>query len=304
MKIRVGTRRSALAVAQTEQVIAALKGHWPGLEVEVVRITTRGDVQLDLPLHEVGGKGLFVKEIEEAMLAGEIDLAVHSAKDLPAETPPGLAIVCYPLRVDPRDAVISRDGRGLRELPPGAMIGTSSLRRIFLLRHLRGDLKIEPLRGNVDTRLRRVREGNFDAIVLASAGLIRLGLAGAITEQLDPDSFIPAVGQGCLGIEARVGDERVVELARALNDPETERAVTAERAFLARIEGGCQVPAGGHARLRDGRLEMRGFLALPDGSFFGTAMAAGAPGEVEAIGRAVADDLLARSRAGERGTSR
>lgn len=297
--LRVGTRGSALAVAQTRQTVAALQQRWPGLAVEIVTITTRGDVQTQVPLHEVGGKGLFVKEIEEALLFGRVDLAVHSAKDLPSELPPGLALVCFPARADARDALVSREGRRLADLPEGACVGTSSLRRLFQLRHLRPDLRIEPLRGNVDTRLRRVAEGRFDAVVLAAAGLGRLGLADRITEALDPVAFVPAAGQGALALEARADDARARALVAPLNDAATETALRAERAFLARLMGGCQVPAGAHARLEGGRLVLEGFLASPDGAVFLRDRERGSEAEAEALGAALAERLLSRGRAGD-----
>lgn len=291
--LRVGTRGSALATAQTGQVVAALQKLWPGLQVEMITITTKGDVTLEVPLHEVGGKGLFVKEIEEALLAGTIDLAVHSCKDMPADLPPGLALCAYPKRADVRDALISRAGLTLDQLPHGACVGTSSLRRVFQLRHLRPDLRIEPLRGNVDTRLRKLREGRYDAVLLAAAGLGRLGLAGEITEHLDPLRFIPAVAQGALALEARVGDDWVWGIAAAVNDADTATAVTAERAFLDRIQGGCQVPAGAYARLEDGRLAIDGFLADPEGTFYVQDSVSGAPDEAAELGRELAGRLLA-----------
>lgn len=304
--LRVGSRGSALAVAQTRQVIADLQGRWPGLRVELVTITTRGDLTLEVPLHEVGGKGLFVKEIEEALLGGNIDLAVHSCKDLPAELPAGLGLAAYPRRADARDALISRAGLSLDDLPPGACVGTSSLRRVFQLRHLRPDLRIEPLRGNVDTRLRKLREGRYDAIVLAAAGLGRLGLAGQVTELLDPARFIPAVAQGALALEARVEDRWTWDVAGALNDPDTATTVGAERAFLDRVQGGCQVPAGAHARLSGDRLAMDGFLADPEGGFFARESVAGARDEAAQLGRELAERLLGQAPAGfagERGTT-
>lgn len=304
--LRVGTRGSALARAQTGQVIARLKELWPGLEVEMVVITTKGDLTLDTPLHQVGGKGLFVKEIEEALLTGEIDLAVHSAKDVPAELPAGLALVAHPRRADPRDALIAREGWRLEDLPRGARVGSSSLRRVFQLRHLRPDLQVEPLRGNVDTRLRRLAEGRFDAIVLAAAGLGRLGLADRVTEYLDPEVFIPAVGQGALALEARADDARTRELAAAIDDEETALALEAERAFLARIEGGCQVPAGAHGRITGGRLVLSGFLASPEGDFYARGRLEGRParGEAARLGDALGRQLLDEARSRGRSAAR
>lgn len=296
--LRVGTRGSALAVTQTRQVMAALQACWPGLVLEMVTIATKGDLVLDSPLHQVGGKGLFVKEIEEALLANHVDLAVHSAKDLPAEVPPGLAIGCYPRRVDPRDALIARDGLTLDTLPQGARVGTSSLRRVYQLRHLRPDLQVEPLRGNVDTRLRKLSEGQYDAILLAAAGLTRLGLAERVTEFLDPGRFIPAVGQGALALEVRLGDQCSYDVCAALNDVPTATAVIAERAFLARVEGGCQVPAGAYARVEGDHIHLDGFLAGTDGSFYAVDAVAGRSDAAADLGRTLAERLLVHAPGG------
>ncbi len=295
--LRVGTRGSALALAQTRQVVAELQRRWPGLLVEVVTITTRGDLQTGVPLHQLGGKGLFVKEIEEALLRGEIDLAVHSAKDLPSELPPGLELVAVPARADPRDAVVSRSGAGLLSLPPGARVGTSSLRRLAQIRYLRPDLAVEQLRGNVDTRLRRVEEGRCDAVVVAAAGLARLGLLERAGELLDPVAFVPAAGQGALALEARADDGRARALAAALHDPEAALALRAERAFLARLGAGCQVPAGAYARREGERLVIEGMLASPDGALFlrdREVAPAGDPEAAAAAGALLAGRLLAR----------
>jgi hydroxymethylbilane synthase len=260
----IGTRKSKLALAQSEMMRAALIEAHPGLAVELELITTKGDMILDRPLSAVGDKGLFVTEIEDAMREGRVDLAVHSAKDLPSELPPDMTLAATPCRADPRDALISRHGLRLIDLPQGARVGTSSLRRACQLRYLRPDLELADLRGNVDTRLRKLHEGQYDAIVLAAAGLLRLNLEHEISEILEPDVMIPAVSQGALGIEARAGDERMAELLATLDDPSTRIAVTAERAFLAQIGGGCQVPVGAYARLNDNTLTLIGMIGSRD----------------------------------------
>ncbi len=266
--LRVGTRGSTLARTQTDWVVGRLRDRWPGLEVEVHVIRTRGDAIQDRPLAEVGGKGLFVKEIEDALLAGRVDLAVHSAKDVPAELPAGLTLLACPPREDPRDVLVARDGLALEELPPGARVGTSSLRRQSLLRRARPDLVVVPLRGNVDTRLRKVAAGELDAVVLAAAGLARLGLLGRVTQYLEPRTFIPAVAQGILALEGRAADGGTARLALGVHDGETALALTAERAFLERVAGGCQVPMGAHCRREGERLVLDAFLASPDGGRF------------------------------------
>lgn len=263
--VTIGTRGSKLALAQTDLVRAALLATHPGLTIAIERITTRGDVVLDRPLSAIGDKGLFVTEIEQALRAGRIDLAVHSAKDLPSALPPDMAIAAFPLRADPRDVLIARGGQTLNELPPGARVGTSSLRRACQLRCLRPDLQIADLRGNVDTRLRRLREGDYDAIVLAAAGLERLGLSEQVSEYFAPEVLIPAVGQGALAVEVRAHDPAIGALLAPLDDPTTRAAVAAERAFLAHIGGGCQVPVGAYARLDGEQLVLLGMIGARDG---------------------------------------
>jgi hydroxymethylbilane synthase len=268
----IGTRGSKLALVQTDLVQAALLAAHPGLTVKIEQITTKGDVILDRPLSAIGDKGLFIAEFEDALRAGRIDLAVHSAKDLPSELPPDMALAAFPRRADPRDALVSRDGLPLAELPEGARVGTSSLRRACLLRHLRPDLRIADVRGNVDTRLRKLHEGQYDAIVLAAAGLERLGLAGEITEHLDPQVMLPAVSQGILGLEVRADDEAIAALLAPLDDPMARIAALAERAFLAQIGGGCQVPVGAYASVDlsptagpGGTLTLAGMIGAHDG---------------------------------------
>jgi hydroxymethylbilane synthase len=290
----VGTRASKLALAQTGMVRDALLAAHPALAVTVEHITTRGDLILDRPLSAIGDKGLFVTEIEDALRAGRIDLAVHSAKDLPSVLPPDLALAAFPPRADPRDALISLKGWGLLELPEGARVGTSSLRRASQLRALRPDLQIGDLRGNVDTRLRKLHEGQYDAIVLAAAGLERLGLLPEISELLDPiNVMVPAVSQGILAVEARADDAATLALLAPLDDTQARAAATAERAFLARIGGGCQVPLGAYAQIDGGRLTLTAMIGSRDGRLV-RSTCTGSAGHPAALGSALADELLAR----------
>lgn len=267
MTVRIATRGSELALWQAHHVRDALRARDPSLEVELLTIKTQGDKILDTPLAKIGGKGLFVKEIQEALLRGDADLAVHSMKDVPIEQTPGLHMAAISTREDPVDALCSRSGAGLDALPAGARIGTSSVRRVAQIAARRGDLVIQSLRGNVGTRLRKLDEGQFDAIVLAAAGLKRLGLADRITERLAPPAFLPAIGQGALGIETRADDPATTELVRAaLDDPDDGRRVRAERAFLTRLHGGCQTPIAAHATLAGDELELDGLVASLDGA--------------------------------------
>jgi hydroxymethylbilane synthase len=260
------TRKSALALAQSRALVAELSRAHPGLGIAELTVTTTGDKIQDRSLTDIGGKGLFVKEIEEALLAGEADIAVHSLKDVPGEVAPGLRIGCVPKREDPRDVIVSRSGAKLMELPEGAKLGTTSLRRQLQLRALRPDFVMVPLRGNVDTRLRKCRDGEVDAIVLARAGLVRLGRAEEATEVLEPELSLPAVGQGALAVELRVDDERTDALLEPLRDAATSRAVAAERGVLIAVQGGCQTPMAAYAIEKYGGLWLRAFLAAPDGS--------------------------------------
>ena len=262
--VRIGTRGSTLAVWQAGWVKKRLEAHWPDLRVELVPITTSGDRIQHISLARIGGKGLFVKEIEQALLAGRVDLAVHSVKDLPAELPPGLRLSTIPEREDPRDVLISAGGSSLAELPEASRVGTSSLRRQALLLHLRPDLRIEVLRGNVETRLRRQLEGRVDATVLAAAGLKRLSLRLKNGVPLDAEEFLPAIGQGALGIEIRAGDE-VAALLAPLHHPETAWAVEAERAFLSGMGGSCRTPLAARATVANGSLRLAALVASPDG---------------------------------------
>jgi hydroxymethylbilane synthase len=293
-KLVIGTRGSALARWQAGEVGRLLREAHPGLMVEEKIIVTTGDRTQTGPIIDAGGKGVWVKEIEEALLAGDIDLAVHSMKDVPAALASGLGIVAVPKRADPRDALVSRGGQALAALPPGSRVGTSSLRRVCQLRAERSDLKIELLRGNVDTRLRRVAEGAVDAAVLACAGLDRLGFGDRIAERLDAQRMLPAIGQGALALEARVADARVVELCRALADATAEVTVAAERALLAGLGVGCRTPVAGHATLNGERLTVAGLVGRPDASEMIRETLTGAPADAAAMGADLAKRLLER----------
>jgi len=296
--LRLGTRGSALAITQSGWVKRQLEAAHPGLSVELVRIKTTGDKITDVPLARVGGKGLFVKEIEEALLDGSVDLAVHSMKDVPAELPAALHIAVTTRREDVRDALISRSGEPLARLPHGAKVGTSSLRRRAQLLAARPDLEILPLRGNLDTRLRKLGENEMEAIILAAAGLHRMGLEARITECLAYDVMLPAIGQGALGIELRREDARAHALTKFLDHPETAVAVVAERALLAKLEGGCQVPIAAMGRLIDGRLRLEALVADLDGRRIIRGHVEGGPGEAASLGLKLAEELLSQG-AGE-----
>ncbi len=288
----VGTRGSQLALWQAEWVQRQLKAIAPGISVILKRIQTSGDKIQDVPLAKIGGKGLFVKEIEEALLRGEIDLAVHSMKDVPSVLPEGLEIVCVPEREDPRDALIAREGQSLEKLPVGGRVGTSSLRRQAQVLHVRPDLEIAVLRGNVDTRLRKVRENHFDAIILAASGLKRLGWEQEVTEYLSLDVSLPAIGQGSLGLEGRKDDAFVRDLVAQFEHRPTRIAVTAERALLTRLEGGCQVPIAGYATLQGDTLTLDGLVASLDGKRYIRRVLSGSADEAVSLGTRVAEQLL------------
>jgi hydroxymethylbilane synthase len=266
--LRIGSRGSALALVQAREVQSRLAKACglPTERIEIKVIRTTGDMIQDRPLAEAGGKGLFTKEIEEALLAGAIDLAVHSSKDMPTVLPAGLILSAFLPREDARDAFISRKAKSLRELPQGGVVGTASLRRQASVKRLRPDLAVVPLRGNVETRLCKIEAGDADATVLAVAGLKRLGLMAAATMVLDIDEFLPAVGQGAIGIETRVDDARTRALTATVNDADTATALAAERAFLAVLDGSCRTPIAGYARVRDGQVHFRGMIAKTDGS--------------------------------------
>jgi hydroxymethylbilane synthase len=309
----IGTRGSRLAVWQAEHVASRLQAAFPAIALRLERIRTTGDKILDVPLAQVGGKALFVKEIEEALLAGRVDLAVHSMKDVPTDLPPGLTIAAIPRREDAADVLISRRGARLADLPHGARVGTSSLRRQAQLLHIRPDLAIVSLRGNLDTRIRKLSDEGLDAIVLAAAGVARLGLAHLVTEVLPPEVLLPAIGQGALGIEVRepgweshepsaerrapraeMREASVAELVTVLDDPDTHVAVRAERAMLKRLGGGCQVPIAAWATVEADTILLRGLIAATDGVTVIRGEARGTVGEPEAVGRDLAEDLLRR----------
>ncbi|MBE9531484.1 MAG: hydroxymethylbilane synthase [Proteobacteria bacterium] len=292
-KITVATRGSMLALWQAEWVKSELEKNNPGIEVELLKIKTTGDKITDVPLAQVGGKGLFTKEIEEALLNKDADLAVHSMKDVPTFFPEGLHLRAITEREDPRDALIShKPEEKLADLKPDAVVGTSSLRRKAQLLVVRPDFKIEDLRGNVDTRLRKVKEGEYDAIILAGAGLRRLGWAERISEYIDPDVMLPAIGQGALGIETRIDDAETNELVSFFNHRDTSIAVTAERALLGRLEGGCQVPIAAFGTIDDSIVKLKGLVASVDGKRIIQDEISGPVEGAEALGVELAERLL------------
>ena len=289
----LATRKSKLALAQSRWVKSRIQDAWPEVSVELLEVTTRGDKILDVPLAKVGGKGLFVKEIEDAMLQGRADIAVHSLKDVPTEIPEGLEVSVFPKREDFRDAFISNSYSTLHDLPQGAVVGTSSLRRMAQLKSSRPDLKIESLRGNLDTRLRRLDQGDFDAVILAAAGLNRLGLSHRISSHIPVDVMLPAIGQGCLGIEFRTSDQDTREIVSSLHHEETAVCVTCERAFLERLEGGCQVPIGALAELTsDLSLSVTGLVADENGERIIRKTISGSSEECRDLGLKLGDMIL------------
>ncbi|OHX35487.1 hydroxymethylbilane synthase [Methylomonas sp. LWB] len=292
--IRIATRQSPLALWQAEHVAARLQQAFPGLRTELVKMVTRGDKILDAPLAKVGGKGLFVKELEQGMLDGAADIAVHSMKDVPVEFPEGLHLAVILEREDPTDAFVSNRYRDLAELPADARIGTSSLRRQCQIKEKFPKAEILSLRGNVNTRLAKLDAGEYDAIILASAGLKRLGLAERITAPLTPEQSLPAMGQGAIGIECRSDDVEIHDYLKVLHDETTSIRVTAERAMNARLNGGCQVPIAGFAEIRGESLALRGLVGSPDGSVLYRAEAASGLADATALGERVADALLAQ----------
>lgn len=291
-RIIIATRKSPLAMWQAEHVATQLKQAHPDIEVELMGMSTQGDKILDTPLAKIGGKGLFVKELEQGMLEGKADIAVHSMKDVPVAFPDGLHLPIIMEREDPRDAFVSNQYNSLADLPEGARVGTSSLRRQCQLSANRPDLEILPLRGNVNTRLKKLDNREYDAIILASAGLIRLGFAGRIKTYISADDSLPAIGQGAIGIECRTDDERVNEILKPLHDADTASCVLAERAMNHRLEGGCQVPIGGHAVLNGDSLSMRGLVGSADGQQIIRAESNGPRADAEKIGIRIAEELL------------
>lgn len=292
--IRIATRQSRLALWQAEHVARQLRALHSGLRTEMVPLTTRGDTIQDRPLSGAGGKGLFTKELELAILDGRADIAVHSMKDVPAQLPDGFSLAAVLPRADPRDAFVSVRYSGFENLPRGARVGTSSLRRQAQLLARRPDLDIGSLRGNVNTRLAKLDAGNYDAIILATAGLARLGLEARITAYLAPEICLPAIGQGVIGIECRTGDAHIHERVAGLNDADTQTCIRAERALNVRLQGGCEVPVAGFAVLEGTELYLRGLVGAPDGSTLVAAQGRGPADAPEALGTEVAERLLAQ----------
>jgi hydroxymethylbilane synthase len=291
-QLRIATRQSRLALWQAQHVAAKLREAHAGLAVELVPMTTQGDRIVDRSLAQVGGKGLFIKELEIAITEGRADIAVHSMKDVPSDMPPGMTLAAMLTRADPHDAFVSLRYENFSALPRGARVGTSSLRRQCQLMYARPDLQLLTLRGNVETRLRKLQEDQYDAIVLAAAGLIRLGLEDRITHRFDLEQFVPAVGQGVIGIECRDDDARSIELVRALNDELAWQCCETERAFALRLQGSCQSPIAAHAQVSGGRVQLRGVIGSPDGKEIYRGVDSGAVTDRQAVGIALADRLL------------
>jgi len=293
-ELRIATRSSPLALWQAEEVARRLKPLYPDLKVTLVQMKTRGDKLLDAPLAKVGGKGLFVKELEAGILEGKADIAVHSMKDVPVDFPPGLELAVIMEREDPRDAFVSNRYESLATMPAGTLVGTSSLRRQTQIRERYPHLRIDWLRGNVNTRLRKLDEGEYDAIILASAGLMRLGFEQRIKLALEPEECLPAIGQGAVGIEVRSDDVTVKELLTPLAHADTTSRIAAERAMNQTLNGGCQVPIAGYAILTDGQIYMRGLVGEPDGSRILRAEISGSVEQAASLGKRLAEDLLAQ----------
>ena len=292
--LRIATRKSPLAMWQAEHVRDRLLSAHKGLSVELVTMSTQGDKILDTPLAKIGGKGLFVKELEVAMLNGQADIAVHSIKDVPMEFPEGLFLSTILKREEPCDAFVSNQYESIDDLPEGSIVGTSSLRRCCQLLNKRADLQIRDLRGNVNTRLSKLDGGDYDAVILACAGLIRLEMADRIRQRISADLILPAVGQGAVGIEARESDTDTLTLLSVLDDKDTRDRVISERAFNHRLQGGCQVPIACHAILEDEQLKLRGLVGEPDGSLILESASSGHRDTAEEIGISLADDLLSQ----------
>lgn len=291
-QIRIATRKSELAMWQARHVAGLLRESHPGLEVELLPMVTKGDIILDQPLAQIGGKGLFLKELERALLKGEADIAVHSMKDVPVEEVPGLEVEVMLERANPFDALLGREGQKLSELPAGACVGTSSLRRQCQLKSLRPDLSVADLRGNVNTRVRKLQEGEYDAIILACAGLERLGMEQLITDTLSPPSWLPAATQGTIGIQCRSGDTAVIERVEPLKNADAVLRTRAERTVATALQGSCQVPLAVYAELNDEDLSISALVGMPDGSRVLRSDRSGPSIEVDVLSSAVADDLL------------
>jgi len=291
-KIRIATRKSELALWQANHVAKLLREHHPGLEVELLPMVTQGDIILDQPLAQIGGKGLFLKELERALLGGAADIAVHSMKDVPVDEAPGLAVEVMLTRANPCDALLSRQGMRLDELPSGARVGTSSLRRQCQLKAIRPDLVVADLRGNVNTRVRKLQEGQYDAIILACAGLERLGMEELVTEELRPPRWLPAATQGTIGVQCRIGDDSVTGLIAVLSDPDAVLRTRAERAVATALQGSCQVPLAVFAERRGNELHVSAMVGMPDGSRLLRADRRGTADEAGEVAAAVARDLI------------
>jgi hydroxymethylbilane synthase len=291
-QIRIATRKSELAMWQAKHVAGLLRETHPGLEVELLPMVTKGDIILDQPLAQIGGKGLFLKELERALLKGEADIAVHSMKDVPVEQVPGLEVEVMLERANPFDALLGREGQRLAELPAGACVGTSSLRRQCQLRSIRPDLSVADLRGNVNTRVRKLQQGEYDAIILACAGLERLGMEQLISDTLSPPSWLPAATQGTIGIQCRSGDSGVTELVEPLKNPDAVLRTRAERTVATALQGSCQVPLAVYAELNDEDMSISALVGMPDGSRVLRSDRSGPAREVDALSSAVADELL------------
>jgi len=290
--IKIATRKSELALWQANHVADQLREHHPGLQVELLPMVTQGDIILDQPLAQIGGKGLFLKELERALLNGSADIAVHSMKDVPVEQVPGLEVEVMLARANPLDALLSRDGLRLDELPPGARVGTSSLRRQCQLKAIRSDLVVADLRGNVNTRVRKLQEGQYDAIILACAGLERLGMDDLITEELGPPRWLPAATQGTIGVQCRADDAEVAALISVLSDPGTVLRTRAERAVATALQGSCQVPLAVFAENEGQEFRVSGMVGMPDGSRVLRAESRGDPAQADALAAQVAGKLL------------
>ncbi len=292
--IRIATRKSELALWQANHVAGLLRERNPGLQVELLPMVTKGDIILDRPLAQIGGKGLFLKELERALLSGDADIAVHSMKDVPVEQVPGLIVDVMLERANPFDALLSREGQALAELPPGAIVGTSSLRRQCQLRAIRPDLVVRDLRGNVNTRVRKLQEGEYDAIVLACAGLERLGMDHLVTETLEPPRWLPAATQGTIGIQCREGDDVVIGLIEPLKNADAVLRTRAERSVATALQGSCQVPLAVFADFQGEQFRIRGMVGMPDGSKLVRAGKTGSAGDADRLSAAVSDELISQ----------
>jgi len=293
-KLIIATRKSELALWQAHHVAGLLRSHHPGVQVELLPMVTQGDIILDRPLAQIGGKGLFLKELERALLEQEADIAVHSMKDVPMEEVPGLTVEVVLNRANPFDALLSNSGQGMAELPPGSRVGTSSLRRQCQLKSIRPDLQLLDLRGNINTRIRKLQDGEYDAIILACAGLERLGMESLVSETLGPPTWLPAATQGTIGVQCRQGDQAVSELIQPLLDAETALRTRAERAVATLLQGSCQVPLAVYAVIENASLRISALVGTPDGRTLLRGEIEGAPAEVDSLSKIVAQDLISQ----------